>query len=213
MDSLLALDGGITAAPFGLTPVCGSAEFGAGTAEVASAAAQPCGAPGIGDCSACLAGSSGLVRRRRSGGNRSSLAFPEAWLAHLGTAVDVLILNRILGTAMAFSTAATVVVPVDSSAWAAHTTLGTTTNIDIGDDVHRGLRLARRAGARERRLARIPVTMSWSGVTPSCSAAALFGATFSITVFWTAVHVLGHDNHSQTRGNKNGETHDDWCFA
>lgn len=66
------------------------------------------------------------------------VALAEAGLAS-GTAVEVLVLEVVLGSAVAGRRAAAVEVAVGSRTGAAHATLGMTTNVNLGDTIGESL--------------------------------------------------------------------------
>jgi len=128
----------ITLAPLRLAPVGSTTEVSCGATEVGSRAAETGGALLVDDRSTVLAGV-GNSRWGRGGlrGLGHVVALSIACLA-AGSAVDGLVLDVVLGAAVTSRGAAAVEVAVGTNTGAAHTSLSTTTDIDLGDTGREG---------------------------------------------------------------------------
>jgi hypothetical protein len=131
-----------------LAPVCGTAEISTSTTEVATTAAKSVAALAVHYCATCLTLSGDTLLSSRVRRTGLVVALSEASLAAVA-AVQVLVLERVLGSAVTGRRAAAVEVSVGAGSGACDTALGVTADVDLRDRSGEGLRGRRTLGGAD----------------------------------------------------------------
>lgn len=162
----------VAPSPLALAPVGTTTEVLASTAEVRSRAAETRSTLLVNNGTAGLASLSGALGGRRLSRSLLVVTFSEASLAS-GSAVEVLVLEVVLGSTVASGRAATVEVAVGTGTGAAHAALGVTADVDLRNVIVEVAGRRRRGGvalgrsAREGLQACLCVTVVDSGTAPT----------------------------------------------
>ena len=136
----------VAPSPLALAPVGTTAEVLARAAEVRARAAETLSTLLVNDRTASLAGLCGALGGRRFSRCLLVVALSKASLAS-GTAVEVLVLEVVLGSAVAGRGATAVEVTIGTSTGAADTALGVTADVNFRDAIGEGWRGRRGAAA------------------------------------------------------------------
>ena len=169
--SLLQTSHLVAPAPLALAPVGTATEVLASAAEVRSRAAETLSTLLVDNGTAGLAGLGSALGGRRLSRSLLVIALSEASLAS-GSAIEILVLKIVLGSAVAGRRAAAVEVAVGTGTGAADATLGVTADINFRNvigEVARGRRagVARGGGTGEGLQAGLCVAVVFSGTAPT----------------------------------------------